>query len=376
MQQVDSWLFEEALREGRAALDRDEPDKAAERLRDGLALWRGPAFADVEGAAVEREAARLDQQRLLALDLRIQADLALGRHAELVGELEQLVGEYPWQEQFIAHLMLALYRCGRQADALAVYRDAYDRLLNEVGVSPGPALQELHQRVLRQDPALEPAATGVEATRAGARHPAAPDPSTAPVAASAPRTRRRLLVAAAVVVAAVMSAGTAGLHAAGVAPWQATQGPRPSPSRRAPPGSVFNQFDLRVRPGIGYDLDIPPGRPSDWHAAWDSRSPNYEYLDFYRTSPGARAGGGQISGVSLTNNDADFNAIHKINPDQPATACLGLTEPGPWVAMSDLHVGDKVCLHTHENRWALITVTRMPSEPDALLFVHATVLNP
>jgi DNA-binding SARP family transcriptional activator len=98
-EQVDSWLFEEAVRDGATALTRHEPDKAAQRLREGLDLWRGPAaFADVDGLAAEQEAARLDEQRLLALELRIQADLALGRHAELVGELEQLVEQHPWRE--------------------------------------------------------------------------------------------------------------------------------------------------------------------------------------------------------------------------------------------------------------------------------------
>jgi hypothetical protein len=328
---------------------------------------------------VEREAARLDQQRLLALDLRIQADLALGRHADLIGELEQLVGEHPLQEQFIAHLMLALYRCRRQADALTVYRDTYDRLLDEVGVSPGPALQALHERILRQDPALEltPPSTSGETTRSGVRHPPAPVPSTAPGTGSGPprtRTRRRPLVTTAVAVAAVLGGGAAALHAVGAAPWQ---NPQPAPSKQPPAGSVFNEFDLAVHPGIGYDLDIPPGRPPDWHATNNPRSPDYAFLDFYRTGPRPTTLGGQISGVSLTNNDADFNAIHKLNPDQPATDCLGLpTRTVGNIHLDQLHAGDKVCLHTHENRWAFITVTRMPSEPAALLFVHVTVLNP
>jgi DNA-binding SARP family transcriptional activator len=372
--QLDSWVFEELLREGRAALAREEPDKAAERLRQGLTLWRGPAFADVEGVTARCEAARLDQQRLVALDLAIQAELALGRHPDLIGELEQLVREHPLQEQFVAHLMLALYRSQRQADALAVYRDAYDRLQSEVGVSPGPALQDLHQRILEQDPALEPtAAAGFRTAatdRPEPRRPAGRPPT------DAERPRPRLWSSrwsfAVLTGAALVLAGFAGLHAAGAGPWQGREPTSPTPP---PAGSTVNAFDLAVHPGMGYDLDIRPGMPADLHSTNNPRSPDYAFLDFYRTSAGARPGGGQISGVSLTNDYDDQNAIHKIGRDQTASTCLGLPDKGPFVPMSELRAGDHVCLHTHEHRWAFITVSRMPSEPEELLFLHITVLH-
>jgi DNA-binding SARP family transcriptional activator len=361
-QQLDSWLFEEALRDGKAALDRDEPDKAAQRLGEGLALWRGPAFADVDGLTAEREAARLEEQRLLALDLRIQADLALGRHAEIIGELEQLVAEHPWREQFVAHSMVALYRCQRQADALAVYRRTYDCLSTEVGVRPGSALQDLHQRILRQDPALElPAPGGREFV--GAAPPSMPSPparATKTAAGPTPHrfARRRLLVGAAVVLSAML-AGGAVLVALGVPPWQ-----------RFPDG-VHNEFDLDVPPRTAYDFDISPGDRPPGRALRSQPG-----LDFYRTSSSVNQGG-QISGVSLTHdNEKDFNAIHLINPTAGTEACRDLpTNIGGNVALRSLHRGAKVCLRTHDHRWALVTVTGMPSTSEALLSVHVTVLT-
>ena len=124
-------------------------------LREALALWRGPALADF---AYERFAhaaiARLEEIRLAALELRIDADLALGHDRELVGELEALVVEHPLRERFRGHLMLALYRSGRQAEALDAYQAARRALVDELGIDPSPALQELEQAILRQDPAL------------------------------------------------------------------------------------------------------------------------------------------------------------------------------------------------------------------------------
>ncbi|MFL6112955.1 MAG: AfsR/SARP family transcriptional regulator [Catenulispora sp.] len=114
----------------------------------------GSAYANVDGAAVLSEAARLDELRLVTLQLRLDADLECGRHAEVVGELDRLVREEPWREPFIGQLMLALYRCGRQADAPACYREARRRHANELAIDPGPELQGLQQRILRQDPAL------------------------------------------------------------------------------------------------------------------------------------------------------------------------------------------------------------------------------
>jgi DNA-binding SARP family transcriptional activator len=173
---LDAAAFEQGLTGGRAALAAGRPAEAAERLRNALDLWRGPVLADLtDYAFIRPEAARLEELRLAALEDRIDADLALGRHHALTAELERLVGEHPLRERLHGQLMLALYRCGRQADALAAYRRVRDLLAGELGIDPGEPLQRLHGSVLAHDPALDwrdgrPAPA--EGHRAGAGAPA------------------------------------------------------------------------------------------------------------------------------------------------------------------------------------------------------------
>jgi DNA-binding SARP family transcriptional activator len=139
------------------------PSGAADKLREALALWRGPALADLayEGFA-QPEIARLEEMRLAVLVQRIDADLALGRHAELVGELEALVVRHPLQERLRYQLMLALYRSARQAEALEAYRVARRELSEELGLEPSEQLRQLEQAILRQDPSLDLASSGGE----------------------------------------------------------------------------------------------------------------------------------------------------------------------------------------------------------------------
>ncbi|HET9738585.1 MAG TPA: BTAD domain-containing putative transcriptional regulator, partial [Solirubrobacteraceae bacterium] len=148
---VDATRFERLVSEARSA----EPAGRAALLSDALALWRGPALADLDELEFARlEAARLDELYVNALEERLEADLELGRHGALVGELETLVATHPLRERLRGQLMLALYRCGRQAEALEVYRAARLALADELGLDPTPELQELERRILRQDPAL------------------------------------------------------------------------------------------------------------------------------------------------------------------------------------------------------------------------------
>jgi DNA-binding SARP family transcriptional activator len=129
-------------------------------LREALELWRGAPLADFQFEAfAQAEIGRLEESRLAALEDRVEADLEAGLDAELVGELESLVGVHPLRERFRAHLMLALYRSGRQAEALQVYQDARRALVEELGIDPSPALQELHGAILRQEVALQPVGT-------------------------------------------------------------------------------------------------------------------------------------------------------------------------------------------------------------------------
>src|SRR5581483_6654648 len=150
--QLDLHRFEQLLTE---AADSDSKS-AAQKLRQALALWRGPALADfVYEPFAQAAIARLEELRTLAIERRIEADLELGQHAELVPELEELVAQHPLQERLRAQLMVALYRSGRQADALAAYDATRNVLVKELGLEPGPALQALQRAILRHDTSLD-----------------------------------------------------------------------------------------------------------------------------------------------------------------------------------------------------------------------------
>lgn len=158
--ELDLHGFQRLGEEGARSLANGDADTARERLSGALDLWRGPALGNVtESAFARAEAARLEELRLAVLGDRIEADLALGRHAQIVGELEALVAEEPLRERLRAQLMLALYRSGRQSDALGAYREARAFLVGELGIEPGEALRELHAAILRQDPSLGLAVT-------------------------------------------------------------------------------------------------------------------------------------------------------------------------------------------------------------------------
>lgn len=154
--EFDLYVFEELSAEANDA----EPAKAAETLREALRLWRGPALADVAYEEFAQPAiSRLSELQLSTLERRIEADLALGRHGELVGELEALVAEHPLRERLRGQLMLALYRSGRQAESLRAYQEARTALVDELGIEPGPVLRQLELAILRHDPALDLAGT-------------------------------------------------------------------------------------------------------------------------------------------------------------------------------------------------------------------------
>jgi DNA-binding SARP family transcriptional activator len=151
-EESDLGRFEQLAEQAR---DAKEPSRKAVLLREALDLWRGPALAEFrEEPFAEAAARRLAELRLYAVEERIDADLELGEHARLVPELEALVEEEPLRERPRGQLMIALYRCGRQAEALARYRDGRTLLVDELGIEPGPALQELERAILRQDEGL------------------------------------------------------------------------------------------------------------------------------------------------------------------------------------------------------------------------------
>jgi YVTN family beta-propeller protein len=154
--QTDVDRFEALVVEGRRALEDSDALTAGAVLREALTVWRGPALTDFAYQPfAQAEIARLEESRVAALEDRIDADLASGEHARLVGELEALVREYPLRERLRGQLMLALYRSGRQADALRAYQDGRSELLDGLGLEPGPELKALERAILAQDPGLD-----------------------------------------------------------------------------------------------------------------------------------------------------------------------------------------------------------------------------
>ena len=180
---VDAEVFQQKVRRARAARAENRLADAAAELRSALGLWHGEPLAGLSGQVFEAARARLVDSRATALESWAEAGLGLGHHREVVADLVNLVGEFPFREQLRGLLMLALYRCGRQAEALATFRDVRRLLRTEYGIEPGGSLQELHQRILRSDPSLAdlasvaaPATAPVAAAVAGGEEDAAAGP--------------------------------------------------------------------------------------------------------------------------------------------------------------------------------------------------------
>ena len=182
----DLVTFRRLAATGTARAEAGDPHGAAEALTEALALWRGPVLSDLAvGLDTQGTLAQLEEQRLAALEQRVEVELALGRHRDLVGELEALVAAHPLREQLWSLLIVALYRCQRQAEALDAYRKARHTLAEELGIDPGRPLQELERAVLAQDPALDwtpPATT-----------PPPPDPVQPPAPARRPGEERKVV---------------------------------------------------------------------------------------------------------------------------------------------------------------------------------------
>jgi ABC-type transport system substrate-binding protein/DNA-binding SARP family transcriptional activator len=214
---LDLDLFQRLAADGARALENGSYERAANKLAAALAIWRGPPLADLDHEPFARvELDRLEELRLTALEDRIEADLALGRHTSTVAELQALVAEHPLREVFRSQLMLALYRSGRQADALDVYQEAREYMVGELGIEPGKRLQSLHNAILRQDDTLEsePGGSSVLTEVIERKSPTPPPPLPTPAAPaesassepsrSTPRWAPIVIGGAAVVAAAIV----------------------------------------------------------------------------------------------------------------------------------------------------------------------------
>jgi len=183
--QLDVHRFERLADAGSAALETGRFDEAADSLAEALGLWRGEALGDLAGEdAVYQVAARLEELRLIVRERMLEAELGRGRHADVLPEVQTLAREQPLRERPQGLLMLALYRCGRQAESLEAYRTTRAHLVEELGIEPGPALQELEQQILRQDAALIAAGAG-----------SAPEHGATPQAAARAEPTSAILVA-------------------------------------------------------------------------------------------------------------------------------------------------------------------------------------
>jgi DNA-binding SARP family transcriptional activator len=263
--EVDACRFVASVRDGQEALTAEEPVRARQVLGAALELWQGPPFVDLSAeSALSEERSRLEEWHLVALEQRIEADLRLGEAASLVAELSTLVNRHAFRERLWSHLMLALYRSGRRADALETYRRARGVLIDELGLEPGPELRSLERAVLTADPDLD-----------RSRRTDVPDvPARPPVPAQLPGSplgfvgrddeiERLNEITAGAGVAAVVGPGGVGKTALAVRWAQLTR-------HRFPDGQLF--ADLRgfgaeapLHPGLVLErflraLDVPPWR--------------------------------------------------------------------------------------------------------------------
>ena len=251
--QLDLQCFEELVELGRGKLAAGEPQEAAECLDRALALWRGPPLANVRNERFGDDAIRrLDELRMSAQEDSIEAQLASGHHRDTVPELERLIRAAPFRERLRSQLMLALYRSGRQAEALEAFGAARDMLVGELGIEPSESLRAMHQRILRQDPTLLPAQPS--AGRAQTHGVAPPDPSPE----RNPR-RRRLLGALGI---AALAAGIAAVLVA-----TRGDGDGGAPTARANSLVLIDPRDGSVR--ASFDVGgTPTSIAVDDEAAW------------------------------------------------------------------------------------------------------------
>lgn len=304
---LDIRRFEDEVASAERARLHEGPESTAERLRGALAMWRGPPLADFTYEPfAQPEIARLEELRLVALEQRVDADLALGGHARLVGELETLVRAHPLRERLRGQLMLALYRSERQAESLEVFRDGRRLMIDELGLEPGPALRELEAQILAHSAGLAQPAPPPDAGSTPDRETSADRPPAAPVTST--RRPPRIRLAALIAGAAVLVGGAslfALLHAAG-------NGPKVRAAAVDVAANSVVQLGER-----GRDFGVPlPGRPTDIAAA---RGAVFAVT---------------VDSAALTIVDARTHAIVRTVPLSMAPAAVAVAQGDVWVADS------------------------------------------
>jgi DNA-binding SARP family transcriptional activator/ABC-type oligopeptide transport system substrate-binding subunit/streptogramin lyase len=323
--ELDADRFEELVRSASGAA----PAVAAERLREALALYRGEPLADLGLEPwAQPEIARLTERRLTALETRIDADLALSRHRELVPELESLVEWHPFREHLLGQLVLALYRSGRQAAALEAYRRGSARLRGELGLEPGRPLQDLEQRILQQDPALDP-------------------PRSPPASLAAGRRGWKLVLVGAALILGAAAAAAAGVLLTRSSAATLTSVPAGIAVLDSPSGHLVAQIPWRE---IKWPVEATTGDGSFWVLSLDGYSlvridPNSGRVLGRVSSPfGGNALGWLVDGRSIwfsgprlarmdiaSGNEADRYALTR-DPHDDQLAGLARGDGSLWIA--------------------------------------------
>src|SRR5450755_666636 len=249
--------FAELVARAHAALDRGEAQAASDLADEALALWHGPVLAGIaEQPGVRADAAALDERRLQVLEARAEAKLALGRHIELISELRAGISSHPERERAHELLMLALYRAGRQTEALEVYRTARAHLDGELGLEPGAGLRELQAQILRHDPSLD------------APRPVAPaDPETSPAIALGGPPRRAVRVGLAAALAALLAVAAVVLVGSGAGNAAAAR------TLRTPALGVFDAQSGQPRAAVALGAvpsRITTGLGAQWATSYDN----------------------------------------------------------------------------------------------------------